>query len=219
MELLLQTRDPKTNEILTTKKGIDPKRVALVGIDAWNYHWCMTFTHRAASLAPRWNRVHECARKLGMLVVHAPTDAANQYAGFPQRERARAVRYEKVPKVRDLECRFTSPASGTPCECGPGIACHCNYGWDGNNPDLVIGEEDLITGGLEEAYSVFVQRGIELVIYTGFATNMCLFGKPEALKAMHGAGLDCAVARDVSGAFTGYKPDEGLTPEIGRAHV
>ena len=215
MKLTLRTRDPKSDKFITTTKTIDPKRVALVGVDAWNYHWCMTFTHRAASLAPRWNRVHECARKLGMLVLHAPTDAANQYAGFPQRERARAIRYEKVPKVRDLECRFTSPASGTPCECGPGIHCHCNYGWDGNNPNLVIGEEDLITGGLEEAYSIFVERGIELVIYTGFATNMCLFGKPEALKAMYSAGLDCAVARDVSGAFTGYKPDEGLTPDHG----
>ena len=220
MELTLRTRNPKTNEILTASKTIDPTKTCVMIIDSWNYHWCMTATQRVVAMVPRWNRALECARKLGMTVIWAPSDAANQYAGSRQRERARGVRYEKVPKLRDLTCEFTCPFTfHTPCMCGPGIHCHCNYGWDGICPDLFIAEDDLITCGLEEAYSVCKQRGITDLLFTGLHTNMCLFGKPDALKAMHSAGFDCAVARDINDAFTGYFPEKGLTPDHGTEHT
>ena len=46
---------------------------------------------------PAHQRVLEAARRLGMHVLWCPTDAAGQYVGTPQRERAIAVEYVPAP--------------------------------------------------------------------------------------------------------------------------
>lgn len=38
----LQTRDSKTGEIKHLQEGVDSGKVAIVIVDPWNYHWCMT---------------------------------------------------------------------------------------------------------------------------------------------------------------------------------
>jgi hypothetical protein len=137
--------------------------------------------------------------------------------GTPPRERALGVPYLDVPQLRDLQCRFTAAVG--PCMCGPGIPCLVNYGWDGIHPGLVIADEDLIASGLQEIYSVCKARGLTHLIYTGLHTNMCLFGKPPALRNMHAAGFECYLARDVNDAFTHYDPQAGFTPDDGTAQT
>ena len=217
LEFDLQTRDPKTSQVTTAKQKLDPKKTGIVIVDPWNFHWCMTACQRVEAMVPRWNRALECARKLDMQVTWAPTDVASQYVGTPQRERALAVEYLEVPRVRDLACRFTCPVG--PCMCGPGIACRVNYGWDGMAPGLVLGQQDLIVSGLPEIYSLCKKRELTHVIYMGLHTNMCLFGKPPALRNMHAAGFDCMVCRDINDAFTHYDPGRGFTPDDGTAHT
>ena len=90
-----------------------------------------------------------------------------------------------------------------------------NYGWDGMNPDLVLADDDFIASSTEEVYSLLKERGITHVIYMGLHTNMCLFGKPGALKYMVQAGLNCMLARDINDAFTSYDPATGFTPDRG----
>lgn len=213
----LQRRDPQTDEVVITKERVDSKHVGVVIIDPWNYHWCMTACARVEAMVPRWNQALRGARELGMSVMWAPTDVASQYVGTPQRERALAVEYLEVPQTRDLSCRFT--ASVGPCLCGPGIRCVVNYGWDGMNPDLVVGDEDLIVSGLSEIYSLCKQRGLTHIIYMGLHTNMCLFGKPPAMRNLHAAGFQCMLCRDINDAFTHYDPDKGYTPDDGTAQI
>ena len=217
LELELRTRDPKTNQPATRTLRVDPKRVGVVLVDPWNFHWCMTAAARVGAMAPRWSRALECARKLGMTVLFAPTDVASQYVGTPARERALAVPYLPVPSTRGLACRFTCRVG--PCMCGPGIRCIVNYGWDGIHPGLIIDDRDFIVSGLTEMYSVCKRQGLTHLIYTGLHTNMCLFGKPPALRNLHAAGFDCMVARDLNDAFTHYDPARGFTPCHGTAHI
>ena len=103
--------------------------------------------------------------------------------------------------------------------CGPGIPCEVNYGLDGICSDLVIDSSDLIVSGTQETYSICKQKGITHIIYLGLHTNMCLFGRPEALQAMYGAGLDCMLARDLNDAFTHYDPTAPFTPDDGTARI
>jgi nicotinamidase-related amidase len=214
LHLTLHTRDPKTNQVVVQAEDVDSARVAVVIVDPWNFHWCMTACERVSAMAPRWNRALECARKLGMPILWAPSDVAGDYAGYPQRERALAVPLVPVPKVREMPpARFTAPGGG--CMCGPGIDCLVNYGWDGMNPDLILAEDDLIVSSTEEVYSLLHQRGITHVIYMGLHTNMCLFGKPGALKYMVQAGLKCMLARDINDAISSYNPATGFTPDKG----
>jgi hypothetical protein len=84
---------------------------------------------------------------------------------------------------------------------------------------LVIAEEDLIVSGLPEIYSLCKQRKLTHIIYMGLHTNMCLFGKPPAMKNVHAAGLECMLCRDINDAFTHYNPDAGFTPDDGTAQT
>jgi len=214
LSLTLQTRDPKTKQVHVETFEVESSKVAVVIVDPWNYHWCMTACERVSAMVPRWNRALECARKLGMPVIWAPSDTAANYAGYPQREQALAVRLASVPKVREMPpANFT--AAGGPCMCGPGIRCLVNYGENAMNPDLLLADDDLIASSTEEVYSLLRERGITHVIYMGLHTNMCLFGKPGALKYMVQAGLNCMLARDINDAFTSYDPVTGFTPDRG----
>ena len=214
LNLTLQTRDSKTGQLLYKTENVDSSRVAVVIVDPWNYHWCMTACERVSAMVPRWNRALQCARKLGMPIIWAPSDVVGMYSGYPQRERALGARLVPVPKEREMPpVRFTAPGGG--CMCGPGVICLGNYGHDGMNPDLVLAVNDLIASSTEEIYSLLKERGITLVIYLGLHTNMCLFGKPGALKYMVQAGLNCLLARDINDAITSYNPATGFTPDRG----
>lgn len=214
MEFDLQTRDPETNQPRSSKKAIDPRRTAVLSVDPWNYHWCMTCCHRMGSLVPRYNRALACARQLGMTVIWAPTDVVGSYAGTPQRERAMALPPIPLPQRREAPRVHFTAVRGA-CLCGPGYACHANYGHDAMAPDLVIAPDDWIISSTEEAYAILHRRGIATVLYLGGATNICLYEKPAALKHLYPTGIDCFLARDISDAYTSYDPVAGFTPDDG----
>lgn len=211
----LQTRDPKTDQVIVRSQRLDPRKTGIVIVDPWNYHWCMTWTAQVGTTAARMNRALDGARQLGMQVIWGPTDVAGMYVGWPQRERALGVSYLPVPKVRTVDFQFTAPQGD--CHCGPGIPCVVNYGWDSMNPDLVIAPQDLIASGTQELYSVCRTLDLTHIIYMGGAVNVCLTHKPVGLKFMSQAGLDCCVARDLVEGWSKYDPASGFTPDHGTA--
>ena len=211
--LSLHTRDAITGRAIAHTEYVDPSKTAIILIDTWNYHWCMTWTEQAGGLTARINLALQAARKLGMQVLWAPTDVASMYSGWPQRQRAMSVSYIDVPSTRSYSCHFTVPTGQ--CLCGPGIACKVNYGWDGMDPKMDIAPADLIVCGTKELYSLCRARGITRLIYFGGATNICVSGKPEGLTYMYGAGLETIFARDMAFAWTSYDPDKSYTPSIG----
>ena len=79
----MQRRDPASGKVVTSTEELNPKRVAVIAVDVWNYHWCKTSTERVSALVPRINGVLEQARALGMTVFLCPTDVADNYVGTP----------------------------------------------------------------------------------------------------------------------------------------
>ena len=217
LHLSLQTRDPKTNQVITRNEDVETSEIGIVIVDPWSYHWCMTWTEQAGGMTPRMNRANEGARKLGIQIIWAPTDAANMYSGWKQRQRAMAFPYIDVPKVHEITCKFSVPWGS--CLCGPGISCMVNYGEESMDPDLVIADQDLIVSGTQELYSICKARNITHLIYFGGATNICLTGKPEGLGPMYNAGLKTIFARDLAFAWTTYDPSKGYTPTVGNAQA
>ena len=213
LEVHLQTRDAASDRPIVRTTTIETERTGVVIVDPWDYHWCITWNHLYGSRVPRWNRALECARKMGMHILWAPTDVASRYVGTPQRERAIGIPYLQVPDLPKVACAF-APA-WTPCHCGPGIACRVDYGFTAINPALFIAPDDLIVAGAEELYSVCKNKGLQNLIYMGGATNICLTGKPEGAVRMSNAGMQTMFARDLTEAWSGYDPARGLTAEKG----
>jgi hypothetical protein len=211
----LQTRDeggaPQTRE-----ERIDPRRVGIVVVDPWNFHWCKTATMRVDALVPRLNRSLDAARQLGMTVMFCPSDVVDNYVGWPQREIVLAMHLRPEPSLKDIHCPSPPDAGG--CACGHD-RCVTNYGWDGMHPDLKIGPDDLIPDTLQEVWTICQDRELTHLIYAGVHTQVCLLGKPMGLKNLKAAGMQCILARDLTDAHPGYAPERGFTPDDHTAEV
>lgn len=94
--LTLRVWDSRTGQVTTKPLKIDPRKVGIVIVDPWNYHWCMTWTEQAGGMTPRMNRALQGCRKLGMTVMWADrhrqhvlgVGAAAASDGCPLRARA-----------------------------------------------------------------------------------------------------------------------------------
>lgn len=216
LTLELQSRDPGTGAIVIKKEEVDPKRVGVIAVDVWNFHWCKTATMRVDAFVPRMNKALEAARALGMTVMLCPSDVVENYAGYPQREAIFALPKVAVPKVMDVTCPPVPDAGG--CACGR-ERCAVNYGWDGMHPALVIGDDDLMPDTQAEVYAICQKYGLTHLIFVGFHTQVCLLGKPMGLRAMKAAGLNCMLARDMTDAHPGYDPSRNFTPDLNTDQV
>jgi len=214
LDVEIQVYDRTADKYISNPYILNPDRTAIIVIDMWNYHWCMTCSERVGAMVPRMNAVLESARKAGILIIWNPTDVVTAYSGLPQYERAAAMTTRKLPEIREApQVKFTAPRAA--CMCGPGISCRVNYGHDAMHPDFIIGDDDLFSSSTDAICTILSERGVKDVIYMGVATNICVFGKPGAVSYLWKAGFNCMLARDLNDAFTGYNPDTGYTLDMG----
>lgn len=209
-------RDPATGQIRTATEKVDPRRVGVIAVDVWNFHWCKTATMRVDAFVPRMNKALDAARELGMTVMLCPSDVVDNYVGYPQRETVLALPNIAAPAITNVTCPPAPDPGG--CACGR-ERCAVNYGWDGMHPDLRIGADDLMPDTQAEVYAICRQRGLTHLIYVGFHTQVCLLGKPMGLRAMKSAGLRCVLARDMTDAHPGYDPARNFTPDLNTDQV
>jgi hypothetical protein len=210
IELTLQRRDPKTGDIVLTKEEIDPRKVGIVVVDMWNFHWCKTSAARVTALVPRMSHALEAAHSMGMTIFWCPSDVADNYAGTIQYQAAVSAPRHTPPPMKDLVCPPAPDGGG--CTCG-GERCLGNYGWDAMNPDLHMHEDDFMPNDVETLYSLCVEHGITYLIYFGVHTQICLLGKSIGLKNMTQLGFHCILARDLTDAHGLYDPEKGITPD------
>jgi nicotinamidase-related amidase len=210
--------DSVTGKIVPERMVLNPSKTAIIVIDMWNYHWCMTCSERVSAMVPRMNAVLDAARRTGIQIIWNPTDVVTMYSGHRAYENAVAVRSRKAPEIRgDIAVQFTAEMGQ--CLCGPGLSCHINYGHDAMHPDFIIDDKDLFSSSTDEICTILSDRGITDVIYMGVATNICVFGKPGALSHLWKAGFNCMLAQDLNDAFTHYDPASGYTLDTGTAET
>jgi hypothetical protein len=216
IELTLQRRDPKTGEIILTKEKVDPRKVGVVVVDMWNFHWCKTSAARVTAMVPRMKPALEAAHRMGMTIFWCPSDVADNYSGTIQYQAAAAAPRHTPPPMKEVVCPAAPDGGG--CTCG-GDRCQGNYGWDAMNPDLHMHDDDFMPNDMETLYSLCVERGITHLIYLGVHTQICLLGKSIGLKNMTQIGFHCILARDLTDAHGLYDPEKGITPDQFTAEV
>src|ERR1700741_3553415 len=65
-----------------------PARTAIVITDMWDKHWCRGATERVGQIALRMEPLLVQARAAGVLIIHAPSETMNFYAGSEGRKLA-----------------------------------------------------------------------------------------------------------------------------------
>ena len=180
-----------------------PARTAVVVCDMWDRHHCPDATERVGEMAPRMNEVLRTARDLGMLIIHCPSDTMAFYEDHPGRQIARAA--PKVEPVVPLQgwCSIQPerepplPIDDSDGGCDGCPECPGYGAWTRQHPALEIHEGDAITDS-DEAYHLMRQRGITNVIVMGVHINMCVLGRPFAIRQLVAQGLNVVLMRDLT---------------------
>jgi nicotinamidase-related amidase len=200
-------------EWVTNQARWEPARTAAVICDMWDRHWCRGATARVAEMAPRMNDLITELRRRGVLIIHCPSDTMKYYEGTPGRKLAQAA--PRIPTAIPLKgwANF-DPAKEAPlpidaddggCADNPPCtpATKAPWPWQHQIDTLQIKEGDAITDSAE-AFYLMRQRGITNVIIMGVHENMCVLGRPFAIRQMVGQGQNVVLLRDLTDTM--YNP-------------
>src|SRR5262249_27419409 len=140
------------------------------------------------------------ARKQGVLIIHCPSDTMDFYKDTPQRKLAQAAPQVDPPKAtkRD-EPRLPIDDSDGGCDALPQGKTY--KAWSRAIDTLKV--EDGVTDSIE-AYYLMQQKGVDNVIVMGVHTNMCVLGRPFAIRALVGYGKNVVLMRDLTDTM--YNP-------------
>ena len=197
----------------------DPRKTALIVCDMWDDHWCRSAARRVVELAGPMNAMLHDARARGIFVIHAPSTCTGFYEGTPQRLRAQQAPFRPTPVPLAASPRWgtawcwTDPAheavlpiddTDMGCDCQP-TKCEIRAPWTRQIATLEIAAGDAITDDGQETWNLLSERGIENVILCGVHLNMCVLGRPFAIRQQVKLGKNVALLRDMTDTM--YNPE------------
>ncbi|WP_010587162.1 PVC-type heme-binding CxxCH protein [Schlesneria paludicola] len=197
-------------QAITTETTWQADQTAIVVCDMWDKHWCPNATARVAEMAPRMNEVLKAARSKGVLIIHCPSDTMEFYKDTPQRKLAQAAPTVETKRPLEKWCRIDANKepvlpiddSDGGCDCETTLKKNTRA-WSRQIETLKIHEQDAITDS-DEAYRLMKSRGIRNVIVMGVHTNMCVLGRPFAIRQLSYQGMNVALMRDMTDTM--YNP-------------
>lgn len=189
----------------------NPRQTALVICDMWDTHTCPNSAARVGEMAPRVNEFAKAARARGVLIIHCPSNTMDFYKDHPGRKLAQAAPPATPPVPLQKWCYIdTTREAPLPIDDTDG-GCDCPrtwkkgdpYPWTRQHAAIEILDGDAITDSAE-AYNLMQQRGIENVLVCGVHLNMCVLGRPFAIRQLVGEGKHVALVRDLTDTM--YNP-------------
>jgi hypothetical protein len=90
------------------------------------------------------------------------------------------------------------------CDCK--VKCEIREAWTRQTSTIEIAPQDAITDNGQETWNLLAERGIDNVILCGVHLNMCVLGRPFAIRQMVHVGKNVALLRDMTDTM--YNPDK-----------
>ncbi len=201
-----------TNSVQVLEQSVqwDAAHTAVVVCDMWDRHHCPDATERVGEMAPRMNEVIKAARSKGMLIIHCPSDTLKFYENHPGRKLAQSA--PKVETTIPLQgwCSLNGvkepplPIDDSDGGCDGCPECPGYRAWTRQHPALEMREGDGITDSAE-AFFLMRQRGITNVIVMGVHINMCVLGRPFAIRQMVAQGQNVVLMRDLTDSMYNHR--------------
>ncbi|HVJ83847.1 MAG TPA: protein-signal peptide and transmembrane prediction [Planctomycetia bacterium] len=208
----------RNHEIVEAERKLDGAKTCLVVCDMWDDHWCKSAAARVVELAGPMNEMLRAAREKGMFIIHAPSTCSGFYKGTPQRERALKAPFAATPiplqkaerwgtcwywTDKDREGVLPIDDSDMGCSCKE--KCEIKAPWKRQIAALEIGPEDAVTDDGQEVWNLLAERKIDDVILCGVHLNMCVLGRPFAIRQQVALGKRVYLMRDMTDTM--YNPD------------
>lgn len=185
---------------------------AIIICDMWDDHYCKSAAQRVGVMVPRMNQVLTAARNHGVMIIHAPSDTMNMYAGTSHRKRMQQAPPAKPPIPiarwcdRDEKREPPLPVDTSKCACDDAELGPKVRKYNRQHPGLDIISYDGVSDSGEEIYNFCVQEGIKNIVLMGVHTNMCVLGRSFGIRQMVRLGKNVVLARDLTDAM--YDPRE-----------
>jgi nicotinamidase-related amidase len=207
------------SKVVTRKADWEGGHTALIICDMWDDHWCKSASKRVAELAGPLNETVKAARAKGVFIIHAPSTCTAFYKGTPQRKLAQKAKFSSTPAPLASAERWGTAwswpdpkheavlpidDSDMGCDCQP-VKCTIRSPWTRQISTIEIKEGDAITDSGQETWNLLQERGIENVILCGVHLNMCVLGRPFAIREMVKLGKNVALMRDMTDTM--YNPE------------
>lgn len=207
--------EPKgSGKIKVSERTVDWEvaETAIIVCDMWDDHHCKIAAQRVGVMAPRMNQVLTAARDRGVMIIFAPSETMNIYAGSTYRKRMEQAKLAKPPAPIAKRC--DRDPDGEPktlpedtnldcddCELGPVVRRHTRQhaGLD------IIGFDGISDNG-QEIYNFCAQEGIKNIVLMGVHTNYCILARPFGIRQQLKLGKNVVLARDLTDAL--YDPRE-----------
>jgi nicotinamidase-related amidase len=202
----------KSGEASTRTDLWYPSQTAFIICDMWDDHWCKGAAKRVVELAGPMNRMIAEARSRGVFIIHAPSTCTGFYKDTPARKRAKQAPLAKAPAPLSEKDRWGTkwcwpdparepdlPIDDSDMGCDCASKCTIREAWTREIAAIDIDQSvDAITDDGQETVNLLAERGIRHVVLLGVHLNMCVLGRPFAIRQMVHQGRDVALMRDMT---------------------
>ena len=206
--------DPSTSTVRWA-----PRETAFIVCDMWDDHWCKGAARRVGELAGPINQVLKTARERGALVIHAPSSTTAFYKDTPARKRAQEAPFAKSPAPLSTDDRWGTkwcwpdkarepdlPIDDSDMGCDCVEKCKIREAWTRQIAAIEIDPaRDAVTDDGQETVNLLAQYGIKHVVIMGVHLNMCVLGRPFAIRQLVHQGREMALVRDLTDAMYNSK--------------
>lgn len=219
LTLNLRSRANAPGDVTEQRVHWEAQRTALIICDMWDDHWCKSAARRVAEMAGPFNDMVKQARARGVFIIHAPSSVTGFYKDTPQRKRAQSAARVPTPTPLATAQRWgtawcwTDPKreavlpiddSDMGCSC-PGAKCTIREAWTRQIATIEMAPEDALTDDGQETWNLLKARGITNVVLAGVHLNMCVLGRPFAIRQQVYLGHNVALVRDMTDTM--YNPE------------
>lgn len=186
-------------------------KTALIICDMWDDHWCKSAARRVGELVGPMNEMVKKARARGTLVIHAPSSVVGFYKDHPARKRALAAPFAPTPVPLATADRWGTkwcwpdtprepamPVDDSDMGCDCPVKCEIREAWARQHSGIEILDQDAITDNGQETWNLLRERGIEHVMIAGVHLNMCVLGRPFAIRQLVQLGVPVVLIRDMT---------------------
>ncbi len=216
--LNLRSRPAASATVTERVAGWDPQKTAIIVCDMWDQHWCKSAEARVGELVGPVEATLKAARDKGVFIIHAPSTCTDFYKDTPQRKRAKAAPFAATPKELATTPRWGTawnwpdakregvlPIDDSDMGCDCKVKCVIREAWTRQHAGISIAPQDAITDNGQETWNLLAERGINNVVLCGVHLNMCVLGRPFAIRAMVTQGKTVALIRDLTDTM--YNPE------------
>lgn len=219
LPLTLRSRVKADGAVTEKAQTWDPKTTTIIVCDMWDDHWCRSASRRVTELAGPMNAMLKAARAKGIFIIHAPSSVTAFYKDTPQRKLAQAAPFAKTPVALATAPRWgtmwcwTDPKreevlpvddSDMGCSCTD-KKCEIVPPWKRQHPLIELMEGDALTDDGQETWNLLTARKLDNVILCGVHLNMCVLGRPFAIRQQVYLGKNVAFIRDLTDSM--YNPE------------